>query len=83
MRLHDAICTATGSSLLLKICDDPYHRTAQLWYCFLPKLDWNRAFEVLACDMDQVRSAMISEMPAPSGFLSGLPFPPPQSVLPA
>ena len=69
MRLHDAICTVIGNSLLLKTYDDLYYRTARMWFYFLPKLDWNQEIAIFASDIDQTRNAMIRGDARAVGFL--------------
>ncbi len=69
MRLHDAVCTVIGNSLLLKTYDDLYYRTARMWFYFLPKLDWHQEIAIFASDIDQTRSAMIRGDTRAVGFL--------------
>ena len=69
MRLHDAICTVIGNSLLLKAYDDLYYRTARMWFYFLPKLDWDQEIAIFASDIDQTRNAMIRKDARAVGFL--------------
>ncbi len=69
MRLHDAICTVIGNSLLLTTYDVLYYRTARMWFYFLPKLDWNQEIAIFASDIDQTRNAMIRGDARAVGFL--------------
>jgi DNA-binding GntR family transcriptional regulator len=58
IRLHQAVCSVIGHSLLRQSYDELYYRTARMWVYFLPELDWDEEVTLFLGDIDSVLRAL-------------------------
>lgn len=58
IRLHEAVCSVIGHSLLRQSYDELYYRTTRMWVYFLPKLDWGEEVRLFLGDIDAVLRAL-------------------------
>jgi DNA-binding GntR family transcriptional regulator len=68
IRLHEAVCSVIGHSLLRQSYDELYYRTARMWVYFLPKLDWDDEVTLFLGDIDAVLRALQRGDPRGVGF---------------
>jgi len=68
IRLHQAVCSVIGHSLLRQSYDELYYRTARMWVYFLPKLDWDEEVTLFLGDIDSVLHALQRGDPRGVGF---------------
>jgi len=68
IRLHEAVCSVIGHSLLRQSYDELYYRTARMWVYFLPKLDWDEEVTHFLGDIDAVLRALQRGDPRAAGF---------------
>jgi len=68
IRLHQAVCSVIGHSLLRQSYDELYYRTARMWVYFLPKLDWDEEVTLFLGDIDSVLHALQRGDPRGVGY---------------
>ena len=51
MQVHEIICGLIGNSLLRQYYDELYHRTARMWFYFMPQLDWESEIAIFQADI--------------------------------
>jgi DNA-binding GntR family transcriptional regulator len=68
IRLHEAVCSVIGHSLLRQSYDELYYRTVRMWVYFLPKLDWDEEVTLFLGDIDAVLRALRQGDPRGVGF---------------
>lgn len=58
IRLHEAVCSVVGHSLLRQTYDELYYRTVRMWVYFMPELDWHDEVAIFRADIDATLRAM-------------------------
>jgi DNA-binding GntR family transcriptional regulator len=51
IQVHEVICGLIGNSLLRRYYDELYHRTARMWFYFMPELDWQSEIAIFQADI--------------------------------
>lgn len=70
MQVHAAICRVVGNSMLLRVYDEMYFRTARLRVYFLPKQNWDNEVSILLKDIELTVKAMENNDAKGVGFVT-------------
>jgi DNA-binding GntR family transcriptional regulator len=69
IQVHEIICGLIGNSLLRQYYDELYHRTARMWFYFMPQLDWRSEISIFQADIEARVRAMRRSDTRAVGFL--------------
>ncbi|MEM6462907.1 MAG: GntR family transcriptional regulator [Pseudomonadota bacterium] len=69
MHMHSTICSVIGNSMLWRVYDEMYYRTARLRFCLLPKLDWEMEVTGLQKDIEFASQTMRNHDAKGFGFV--------------